>query len=86
MVDPYRPRKFPLTDEGFEKMQDEKPGQDPPKKPMEEEAIDKKSAIPQAKRSHPEPSKIEKNRLEYDLPFGWKKIGKKHALKNRTSS
>ena len=36
---------------------------------------DKESVVPQAERSHPEPSKIEKNRLEYNLPFGWKKIG-----------
>ena len=44
--------------------------QEPPKKPMDE------NVIPQVERTHPGPSKIEENRLEFNLPFGWKKIGK----------
>ena len=44
--------------------------QEPPKKPMDE------IVIPQVERTHPGPSKIEENRLEFNLPFGWKKIGK----------
>ena len=48
-----------------------------PKKSMEE-AID----IPQAEMSHPQPSKIEENYREYELPFGWKKIAYKKKRSN----
>ena len=55
--------------EAKKKYDPSKQRQEPPKKPMDE------NVIPQVERTHPGPSKIEENRLEFNLPFGWKKIG-----------
>ena len=79
-VDSIKQRKVPHIDKGFEELKAAKSGQDSTRESMEEGVIDKDSTNSHAVSSYPEPSIIEKNRIEYILPFGWKKIGKRYAL------